>query len=71
MRIPIRAWHIHITVAIRIEAASNGDPTYRDRVEGAEQRKMDFYAKEVEQMNHARRASLEPSGKHSGGQTGS
>ena len=46
---------------IRIEAASKADPTYRDRVERAEQRKMDFYAKEVEQMDHARRASLEPS----------
>ena len=46
---------------IRIEAASKADPTHRDRVERAEQRKMDFYAKEVEQMNHARRASLEAS----------
>ena len=46
---------------IRNEAASEADPTYRDRVERAEQRKMDFYAKEVEQMEHARRASLEPS----------
>ena len=47
---------------IRIEAASKVDPTYRGRVERAEQRKMDFYAKEVEQMDHARRASLEPGG---------
>ena len=46
---------------IRIEAASKADPTYRDRVERAEQRKMDFYAKEVEHMDHARRASLAPS----------
>ena len=46
---------------IRVEVASYADPTYRDRVERAEQRKMDFYAKEVEQMDHARRASLEPS----------
>ena len=46
---------------IRIEAATKADPTYRDRVERADQRKMDFYAKEVEQMDHARRASLEPS----------
>ena len=43
---------------IRIEAASKADPTYRERVERAEQWKM---AKEVEQMDHARRASLEPS----------
>ena len=41
---------------IRIEAASKADPTYRERVEGVE-----FYAKEVEQMDNARRASLEPS----------
>ena len=46
---------------IRIEAASKTDPTCRDRVERAEQRKMDFYAKEVEQMDHAWRAFLEPS----------
>ena len=46
---------------IRIEAASKADPTYRDRVVRAEQRKTDFNAKEVEQMDHARRASLEPS----------
>ena len=39
---------------IRIEAASKADPAYRDRVERAEQRKIDFYAKEVEQMDHAR-----------------
>ena len=30
-------------------------------VERAEQRKTNFQAKEVEQMDHARRASLEPS----------
>ena len=41
---------------IRIEA----DPTHRDRVERAEQRKMDFCSKEVEQMDHARRVFLEP-----------
>ena len=46
---------------IKIEAASKADPTYRDRVERAEQRQIDFYAKEVEQMDHARRASLDPS----------
>ena len=46
---------------IRIEAASKAERTFRDRAEPAEQRKMDFYAKEVEQMDHARRASLEPS----------
>ena len=46
---------------IRLEAASKADPKSRDRVERAEQRKMDFYAEEVEQMDHARRASLEPS----------
>ena len=46
---------------IRIEAASKTDPTYRDRVERAEQRKMSFYEKEVEQMDRARKASLEPS----------
>ena len=32
----------------RIEAASRTDPVYRDRVERAEQRKMDFYAKKIE-----------------------
>ena len=46
---------------ITIEAAGKTDPTYRDREERAEQQKMDFHAKEVEQMDHARRASLEPS----------
>ena len=44
----------------RIEAASKADPVYRDRVERAEQRRMDFYAKEVERSDHARRTSLEP-----------
>ena len=34
---------------------------YRDSAERAEQRKMDFYAKEVERIDHPRRASLEPS----------
>ena len=34
---------------------------YRDRAERAEQRKMDFYAKEVERIDHPRRVSLEPS----------
>ena len=43
-----------------IETASKADPVYRDRVERAEQRKMDFYAKEVERSDHSRRASLEP-----------
>ena len=42
---------------IRIEAANKADPTYRERVERVEQRKI---AKE-DQMDHARRASLEPS----------
>ena len=46
---------------IRIEAASMADPTYRDQVERVEQRKMDFHANEVEQMDHVRRASLERS----------
>ena len=46
---------------IRIEAASRTDLVHRDRVERAEQRKMDFYAKEVERIDHARGASLEPS----------
>ena len=34
---------------------------YRDRAEHAEQRKMDFYGKAVERIDHPRRASLEPS----------
>ena len=33
---------------------------YRDRAERAEQRKMDFHAKEVERIDHPRRVSLEP-----------
>ena len=45
----------------RIETASKTDPVYRDRVERAEQRKMDFYAKEVDRSDHSGRASLEPS----------
>ena len=45
----------------RIEAASRTDPVLRDRAERAEQRKMDFNAKEVERMDHPRRVSLEPS----------
>ena len=44
----------------RIETASKTDPVYRDRVERAEQRKMDFYAKEVERNDHSRRDSVEP-----------
>ena len=31
------------------------------RAERAEKRKMDFYAKEVERIDHPRRVSLEPS----------
>ena len=54
---PIRTWHIHKIVASELRQR---DPKYRDRVERAEQRKMDFYAKEVDQMDCARRASLEP-----------
>ena len=42
----------HRTVAS--ELRRKADPTYRDRVERAEQRKMDFYAKEVEQTDHVR-----------------
>ena len=34
---------------------------YHDRAERAEQRKMDFYAREVERIKNPRRASLEPS----------
>ena len=34
---------------------------YRDRAECAEQRKMDFYAKEVERIDHPRRVAMEPS----------
>ena len=45
---------------IRIETASKADPVYRDRFQRAEQRKIDFYAKEVERSDHSRRASLEP-----------
>ena len=45
----------------RIEAASRTDPVYRDRAERAEQRKMGFFAREVERMDHPRRTSLEPS----------
>ena len=45
----------------RMEAASRTDPVYRDRPERAEQRKMDFYAKEVERIEHPRRTSMEPS----------
>ena len=46
---------------IRIEAAIKEDLTFRDRIERAEQRKMDFYAKEVERMDQARKTFLEPS----------
>ena len=45
----------------RIEAASRTDLVFRDRAERAEQRKMDFHAKEVERIDNPRRASLEPS----------
>ena len=34
---------------------------YRDRPERAELRNMNFYATEVERIDHPRRASLEPS----------
>ena len=48
----------------RIETASKTDPVYRNRVERAEQRKMDFYAKEVERSDYSRKASLEPEAVH-------
>ena len=44
----------------RIEAVSRTDLVYRDRAERAEQRSMDFCAKEVERIDHPRRVSLEP-----------
>ena len=44
----------------RIEAASRINPVSRYRAERAEQRKMDFYAREVERIDNPRRASLEP-----------
>ena len=40
----------------RIQAASRADPVYRGRAERAEPRKMAFYAKEVERIDHPRRA---------------
>ena len=47
---------------IPIQADSKQDrPCDRDRAERAEQRKMDFYAKGVERIDHPRRVSLEPS----------
>ena len=45
----------------RIEAASRTDLVHRDRVERAEQRQVDFYAKVVERIDHPWRTSLEPS----------
>ena len=45
---------------VRIERASKSDPVYRDRVERAEQRKMDFSAKEVERSDRSRRVTMEP-----------
>ena len=45
---------------LRIERASKSDPVYRDRVERAEQRKIDFYAKEVERSDRSRRVTVEP-----------
>ena len=41
-------------------AASRTDPVYRDRAERAEQGMIDIYAKEVERIDHPRKASLEP-----------
>ena len=37
----------------RIEEASRTDPVYRDRAERVEQRKTDFYVKEVERIDHS------------------
>ena len=45
----------------RIKAASKTDPMYRDRAERAEQRKMDFYVREVERFDNPSGASVEPS----------
>ena len=62
MSIPIRAWYILWIVEdcrTRIEAASRTGPENRDRAERAEQRKMAFYAKEVDRSDHSRRASLD------------
>ena len=41
--------------------STQADPVYRDRAERAEQRKMDFHAREVDRIDYPRRASLEPS----------
>ena len=61
MSIPIRAWLIHKKCRNRIETACKSNLVYRDRVERAEQRNMDFHANEMERNDHSRRASLEPS----------
>ena len=45
----------------KIEEESRTDPVCRDRAERAEPRKMDFHAREVEQIDNPRRASLEQS----------
>ena len=58
MSIPIRAWHIHNIVATELRQQVR--QTRRLVIEWNEQRKMDFYAKKVEKMDHARRAFLEP-----------
>ena len=48
--------HIHKIVASELRQQAVTDLVHRDRVERAEQRKMDFYAKEVERIDHARGA---------------
>ena len=45
---------------LRIERARKSDPVYRERVERAEQRKMDFYPKAVERSDRSRRVTVEP-----------
>ena len=45
----------------KIEAASRTDPVYLDRAERAEQRKMEFFAREVERNEHASGSSAAPS----------
>ena len=62
MSIPIRVWHTQRIVASELrQGVRQTRRIVIDLIERAEQRKKGFHAKEVERMDHARRASLEAS----------
>ena len=61
MNIPLQAWRIHKIVTSELRQQVRQTRRIVTELNEQSSEKMDFYAKEVEQTDHARRAFLEPS----------